>query len=49
LSVTVTGVITSSNGTSPVLGISGSIAVTGGTVSTRLGNWIAPTLMGLVP
>jgi hypothetical protein len=46
--VTVTGVITSSDGTSPVLAISGSLSVTGGTVSTTSGNWIAPTLMGLV-
>jgi hypothetical protein len=47
--VTATGVITASNSTSPVLFVSGSITVTGGTISTSLGKLIAPTLMGLAP
>lgn len=49
LSVTATGVITSSNSASPVLFVSGSISVTGGTISTSLGKLIPPTLMGLAP
>jgi hypothetical protein len=48
-SVTATGVITSSSGASPVLIVSGSITVTGGTISTSVGKLIAPTLMGLAP